>query len=294
MPNTRQTRVKRTDNNAFLVPVLIAIGLTTALAFGLASVWQAKQTPPDPQNLITSSSEAPQSSSGESSSELGSSSEEASSSSEASSTPKATVGQAVPESERVRSEYFDDALFVGDSITTGIKLYDIMSNTEVIASTGINLDTVLHKELIETDSGETLTVLDAMSKEKPNKIYIMLGANGVAFFSPEKTAELYGTFLDAVKAQHPDAIIYVQSILPINEEKFHKKYSGDITNAKIDQTNAEIQKVTAERNLYYLNVAEAFKDETGGLPTDSTPDGLHFGSEQYIKWFDYLKTHTTI
>ena len=33
----------------------------------------------------------------------------------------------VPESSRVLNSYFDDAVFVGDSLTEGIKLYDIMS-----------------------------------------------------------------------------------------------------------------------------------------------------------------------
>ena len=27
----------------------------------------------------------------------------------------------------MRSDYFDDAMFVGDSITTGIELYEVMS-----------------------------------------------------------------------------------------------------------------------------------------------------------------------
>ena len=36
----------------------------------------------------------------------------------------------------------------------------------------------------------------------------------------------------------------------------------------------------------------AIKDENGALPADATSDGLHIGTDYYIKWFDYLKTHT--
>ena len=120
----------------------------------------------------------------------------------------------------------------------------------------------------------------------------MLGANGVGGLTAEQTVSYYSDFIDLVKSQHPDAIIYVQSILPINEAKFAQKYNGAMTNALIDETNEAILKMTQEKQVYYLNVAEAFKDETGGLPAEDTPDGLHFGTESYTKWFDYLKTHT--
>ena len=198
---------------------------------------------------------------------------------------------AVPESPRVRSDYFDDAMFVGDSITTGIELYEVMSNATVVAATGINLDNIMTKKVIELE-GQELTIPEAMTHYHPKKIYIMLGANGVGGLTAEQTASYYANFVDLVKSQHPGAIIYVQSILPINEAKFAQKYNGAMTNAKIDETNAAILQMAQEKQVYYLNVAEAFKDETGGLPASATPDGLHFGTESYTKWFDYLKTHT--
>lgn len=82
---------------------------------------------------------------------------------------------AVPESPRVRSDYFDDAMFVGDSITTGIELYEVMSNATVVAATGINLDNIMTKKVIELE-GQELTIPEAMTHYHPKKIYIMLGA----------------------------------------------------------------------------------------------------------------------
>ena len=44
--------------------------------------------------------------------------------------------------------------------------------------------------------------------------------------------------------------------------------------------------------MYYLNVAEVFKDADGCLPNSASPkDGIHFGSSWYRTWFDYLRTH---
>ena len=63
--------------------------------------------------------------------------------------------------------------------------------------------------------------------------------------------------------------------------------------SKIDDYNAAILSMTKDKQVYYVNVAEAFKDDTGALPDDASPkDGMHFGAEYYQKWFDYLKTHT--
>ena len=69
----------------------------------------------------------------------------------------------------VSDEYFDDVAFVGDSITEGIKLYEIMNNSTVVAARGINLDTVFSDDQIRTAEGNT-TVLGALEQANPKKI----------------------------------------------------------------------------------------------------------------------------
>ena len=277
---------RRRRGSPALLALIVLLVLTAASAL-IALAWQGIQGTDPPQNLVVRLEDR------SSSQEESSSSEQPPSSQESPSEPEEPQGLmgAVPESPRVRSDYFDDAMFVGDSITTGIELYEVMSNATVVAATGINLDNIMTKNVIELE-GQELTIPEAMTHYHPKKIYIMLGANGVGGLTAEQTASYYANFVDLVKSQHPGAIIYVQSILPINEAKFAQKYNGAMTNAKIDETNAAILQMAQEKQVYYLNVAEAFKDETGGLPASATPDGLHFGTESYTKWFDYLKTHT--
>ena len=201
----------------------------------------------------------------------------------------------VEKTERVRTNYFDDAAFIGDSITTGITLYDIMPNADVFAHTGINLQSILTAEVIKNPDGDKkLTVLQALKNSDANKVYIMLGANGLAFLGAEETVKYYNIFIDEVLKIKPDAIIYVQSIFPIHEEKFAKNYKGNLKNTTIDATNELLMKMCEEKEIYYVNPGEVFKDETGGLMSEVTPDGLHFNSEYYTRWMDYLKTHAII
>ena len=196
----------------------------------------------------------------------------------------------VPESaQKVGNDYFDDAAFVGDSITEGIKLYDIMSNTTVIAAKGINLDTVFTDDKIRTKEGNK-TVLEALKDTDPKKIYLMFGANGVGWFTEEEFVKSYTKLVQAVKEQHPDSQIFLQSILPVTK-KFEDSRK-DISNEKIDNYNELIVKIAEQEKVWYLDVASCFKDENGYLPADSNGDGMHFGNVYYQKWFDYLKTHT--
>lgn len=189
----------------------------------------------------------------------------------------------------VGDEYFDDAAFVGDSITEGIKLYEVMTNATVVAARGINLDNVFTDDQIRTAQGNS-TVMGALEVAEPKKIYIMFGANGVGWFTEQHFTDVYTKFVQAVKEQHPDSQIYLQSILPVTQEFDDSR--EDISNDKINRYNELVVEIAEEQKVHYLDVASAFKDEKGCLPEDSNGDGMHFGNKYYQKWFDYLKSHT--
>lgn len=295
--STHRVRRRSKGSGLFLLAIVLVLGL---IAYGGATLWQKAEArgeeaqsssqqsqesavQPDEESAESSAEEsAPSQPAGESSSTAGGSSGPASSPFEN------LEGVVVPKGPWVESSYFDDALFVGDSITYGMQLYNTMTNATVIAHTGINPETILTKAVIKVGE-ETLTVLDAMKRHNPGKIYVMLGANGVAFLPQDTMMDYYGEFIDAIKAQHPDSVLYVQSILPVTAEKSQDEaYS----NTRIDEYNLSLMQLCKEKGVHYLNVAEAFKDENGALPTEASPkDGMHFGPTYYAKWFDYLKCH---
>ena len=200
---------------------------------------------------------------------------------------------AVPKGERVTSAYFDDAAFIGDSISTGIKLYDVMQNTDVYAAVGISLESIFTNKAIKTEDGSKVTIFDAIDGKEYGKVYIMLGANSL-MNSHDALIKQYGKVIDEVKTRlGDDCIIYIQSVFPVYEEVFHKKYPHNTTtNADIDSFNLLLAELASEKGAYYLDIASAIKNADGVLPPESTSDGLHIGAELYIKWFDYLKTHT--
>ncbi len=196
----------------------------------------------------------------------------------------------VAEGEWLASSYFDDALFVGDSITEGIKLYDVMNNATVLSSTGVNLDSLYTKAAITLVDGSKVPILEASKSYSPGKIYLMMGVNSL-LSDEESFRAAYARVVDTLVSQHPDAVFYIQSILPVTAN-YEKRQNAVADNAKIDRYNAILKELAAEKQVYYLDVAEAFKDADGCLPdSDSPKDGIHFGSSWYRKWFDYLRTH---
>lgn len=310
MAKMERIQVRRSGRGSDFLPLFIILLALAGIAFMGATFWQKAQDASDPvrppssgpgDSLVltgqsSSGSSGPQGSSSGSASQ-GSSSQGSSSSESSppssSSQPQGTpvYGQAVPLSGRVTSEYFDDAVFLGDSITTGLELYDILPESNIVAYTGINLENFLTNPCMDV-GGSKVTILEAAKGYAPKKIYILLGANGLNVMTSERTVELYGKVVDAVKEQFPDATVYIQSIFPIEESLFATHYTGSLTNQKVEACNALLLKMAEEKGVHYLDVFSALKDATGGLPQTATSDGLHFKSDYYVKWVDYLKTHT--
>ena len=275
-------KVIRGHNRNMLWPVLGLLAFALVFSLAVAGIWQKVAAQPEESAPSVAESAAPES---------GSEPEASSSAPEERSEPEAPEKPARPEgagpaSERVMGTYFDDAAFVGDSITEGIGLYGLMSNTTVLAGTSVNLDTVYTREVVKTEEGR-ITIMDALGQKPYAKLYIMLGGNEAR----EDTATFiarYGKLLDDIKALQPDALIYVQSILPVTPGNIY-----NLDNDHIDAFNAALLELSREKGVYFVNVAEALKNEKGELPEEASPtDGMHFGPEYYTKWFEYLKTHT--
>ena len=199
----------------------------------------------------------------------------------------ALLGEPVPESAAADESYFDDAIFIGDSLTDGLAAYELLPREQVLADTGINPQTILTRECISQD-GTDKTVLDAAAALSPAKIYIMLGANGVAFLNFEDIVDWYGQLIDGLREEHPDSEIYVQSVLPVTRER----EDDTLNNARITELNGLLQEMAADKGVFYLSVNEAIADEEGFLPTDLSADGMHFGTTVYEEWLQYLLCHT--
>lgn len=195
----------------------------------------------------------------------------------------------VPESEAVDDSYFDDAVFVGDSRTEGLKMYSGLDSSQFFSSVGMDVDKVFTDQVVSLN-GQLLTVAQALEQASYSKVYIMLGMNELGWVYESVFADNYARIIDTIRESHPDATIYVQSILPVSQ---WKDGSNDIyTNANVVRLQKALVAMCEEKGVNYVNVAEGIQDEQGHLPSEATQDGVHLTPEYCQRWMDYLKTHT--
>ena len=203
----------------------------------------------------------------------------------------ARFSKPLPESDMRETAYFNDAVFVGDSITTGIDLYSSLTNTNVVASTGINLETVLTADSVRNKAGDKVTIPAAVKELAPAKIYLMLGTNGLDWMSVDQMVAQYEKVFDKLKADNPKAIFYVQSIPPITKEK--EKKADQMSISKIKEYNARLLKLAESKQAYFVDVYSVLASEDGYLSPDISTDGVHFKASVYVNWIEYVRRHTS-
>lgn len=204
--------------------------------------------------------------------------------------PVYIYGQAVPESETVSSEYFADACIIGDSRSQGLMAFGGMEGAN-FTGLGLSVYNLWEKGFVPY-GGSEITVLQALEKESFGKIYIGLGINSLGYPSIDRFYSNYSAFIDEIRARQPEAEIYVQSIIPLNETILRAKGSGDyFSNDNVEWFNSYIQKIAEEKNLYYLDLYNYFLDEAGQLSATASGDGIHLNAEYAKRWAAYLRSH---
>lgn len=195
----------------------------------------------------------------------------------------------VPVSGPVEDSYFDDAVFIGDSRTEGLILYTGLSNATSFAYKGLMVDTVFTKPFLKQD-GQKVTVIEALKSAQFSKVYLMLGINETGWVYSRLFQEKYGEVIDAIRAINPEAILYIQEIMPVSDAV--SATHSYITNEKIGEYNALLRELAEEKQVYYIDTGSAVASEDGSLPEDAAADGIHLVKDYCEKWLDYLKTHT--
>ena len=193
----------------------------------------------------------------------------------------------VPESVRVEDTYFDDAVFLGDSRTDGLRIYGGMNHGTYLQFTGATVESVFTKA-VETPVG-TMPLLDALAQMECGKIFVMLGVNELGWNGTDIFRNQSTVLIQRLKEDHPDAEIVIQSILPVSAE-----IDGEgryVNNQRINAYNQVWLELAEEFGVSYMNVAESVADAEGRLPKDLCYDGVHLNKAGCRQWLEYLRTH---
>lgn len=195
--------------------------------------------------------------------------------------------------QKVKKDYFDDAVFIGDSRIVGMNDYSGLTNATFFAKTGLTVYNLLEDEFVQDpDSGKMVSVSYMMQHHTYGKIYLMVGINELGTGGTERFQEAYREVLKKFRKWQPDAVIYVQSIMGVSP----KKDASDpvFNNTNIRDKNYAISKLTDGIHIFYLNIQEIYEDKNHNLVQDLTFDDVHLYAQHYEKWVKYLKTHAVV
>lgn len=185
--------------------------------------------------------------------------------------------------------YFDDALFIGDSRTNGLEIYDPPSyGADFYCGTSMTIFGVLDSS--ESVNG-TAGFANVLQAKEYGKIYIMFGINECGY-DTSVFVDSFREVVEQIRAYQPNAIIYIQSILYVTQAK--EASMPVFSSANLDEKNAELKKLANDRDIFYLEVNDALNDGTNHLPADYTGDGVHLKASCYKYWKEYLYQHAIV
>ena len=186
--------------------------------------------------------------------------------------------------------FFDDAVFIGDSVTLMLYNYemanDVMGDVQFLVRGSYSAFHAVNDTMLVNYRGSSMKLPEAIAATGAKKAFFMLGTNDVGAYGIEKTLANWDTMITRIREKVPDIEIYIQSMTPVwtGGEK------GGLNNPTADAFNEEL-KIFAERNdCIYVDIASYMKDATGGMAQKYCSDEYVHLTELGAKvWIQVLK-----
>lgn len=179
--------------------------------------------------------------------------------------------------EENNHKYFENTVFMGDSITEGLSEFDIVNKYNVFGFKG---DTVV----------KAMDHIDKIKNLNPKNLVLLYGMNDVIAFggtSDGKTTfkDKYSTLVNELKSKFKDVNIFLISPLPVRPNAANtNKY---LTENNINQFRECVKEVATKADVKYIDMVSLANEQNNLYE----PDGIHFKYEFYPIWLDYIKNY---
>jgi len=165
-----------------------------------------------------------------------------------------------------------DIVFLGDSLTESFDLVKHFGRNDLRnrGMSGNLTDHVLYR-------------MEEITNAKPKKVFLMIGINDLyQGHQPDHVFNNIITILDRLYNDSSDTWRYLQSILPVNEERL---LSGEQINVNIYQMNNWLEEYCMDEPMItFIDMHSDFLEMGGQMDSRYTYDGVHLTSEGYVLW----------
>jgi lysophospholipase L1-like esterase len=177
--------------------------------------------------------------------------------------------------------------FAGDSIATGISLYKnttyamkSSAKKSVVAVVGINTRTFVTKRAF---NGKT--PLQKLIREKPYRVYFMLGINEIGWTKKSAVLENYEVLIKRLLKGSPKTDVVLLSVSPVSRAEMKAQPQMK----QIPALNSGLKKLAAKNGYHYYDYTSFLKDKQGYLKAKyATQDGLHWQLAAYKKFGEVI------
>jgi hypothetical protein len=184
----------------------------------------------------------------------------------------------------LEESWFDDALFIGNSLMVGFRDFARLGEADYFCSIGMTVYSVW-KESLKDKSFGSMKLETLLQTKSYGKIFIHLGTNDVGY--PHKdVVRLYKSLVERIHEYQPDAVIVIQAAMTFGRAK--ERQASYMNPKNIGSLNAMISEIADGDKVRYVDVNEWCADEDGYLPTSFSSDGCHPYVSGYRDWSQWL------
>lgn len=197
--------------------------------------------------------------------------------------------KAAPDTAAVSASFFDDAVFIGDSVTLKLSYYaadhGALGKAQFLVRGSYSVAHAANDSMLLTHRGAEMKIEDAVKSTGANKVFMMLGMNDIALYGIDQTIENWGKVVTRIRQTNPNVKIYIQSMTPIwtGGEK------GSLNNENMDKYNSLLMAFAQDNTCGFVDIAPYMKDSTGGLATKYCSDSfVHVTDAGAAAWVKVL------
>ena len=196
-------------------------------------------------------------------------------------------------SEMATDDYIQDTLFIGDSNTYRMMVYNTATGVSLenaIGVVGMGIQSVTDLKCVSfAGYNKKVTMPEAVKIMQPKRVVITFGTNNLGMGTEAFIGE-YKDAIDAIQSAYPYADIIINSVPPFHQVR------TDLSIKKVKNFNSALVELAAEEGLKFLNSAEVLTDSKTGYAKDQymLNDGIHLTKIAFESMFEYINTRTYI
>ena len=188
-------------------------------------------------------------------------------------------------------EWFDDALFIGDSITATLQGWSVTNHA---FGEAIFLPTKSYSVRRDVSGMANIAfrakywrAQDVVGEVGAKKLFLMIGMNDISGKTGvEVTMPAWEDYISGIQECNPDTRIFIQSLVPSYETA---GYRG-LDNEKIDRYNEALRSFCEESGCIFVEIASYLKNEENNLiPEYSLDRYVHLNRDGVAVWAEQLK-----